>query len=70
MSAPQSETVADATEIIYETVGGEVHRTTFEPWDGPDATHERVEYQWTGCSWRRMGSELVELIAAPTETGA
>lgn len=58
---------ADAVEIVYEPVGGSPRKTVYEPFSGEEATHERVEMVWNGVFWRRCGSELVELIELPME---
>jgi len=55
----------DAVTVTYRPAYAPPRRLRFEPQS--DGAFERVEEEWNGCRWRRIGSERVtELEVAPT----
>lgn len=56
----------EAFDVVYRPAGRSWRKVSFEPRaDG----WERRTYEWTGCTWRYTGSELVEDVRVETADG-
>lgn len=51
----------DALTVEFEPDRGPRRRLRFEP-RGRDS-YERVEEEWTGCTWRATGREIVDELS-------
>lgn len=54
----------DAVVVRYRPVRGPPRRVVFEPLS--DGRIERTEAEWTGCTWRPVGREVVTRVIVET----
>lgn len=54
--------MTDTLAFEYREVAGGRRRVRFENRDDASG-HWRIEEEWTGCTWRRVGREAVEELA-------
>jgi hypothetical protein len=49
-------------ELILSTARGQTRRQRIRPNPDPGAPYLLTEAQWTGCAWRRAGSEQLDRV--------